>query len=177
MTRRLSRTLFFDAEELRALTGIRRAFLSGHYGIPAEYRPSGANSDMLAGETMILLVENEAASADVYFSVLTLDGYAVSVAPDGFDALKQIEWQLPDLILVSDWKMPGLNGIDLCRIIRNNPVSRAIPIILMGGSWPSFEKDAVFEAFLQKPFQVAALLSMVRKVAGAEHLQSKEQRA
>ena len=116
---------------------------------------------------MILLVENECALADVYFALLTLDGYNVSVARNGLDALKQIRWQRPELIIVSDWRMPGIDGIELCRRVRHTPTSCTIPILLMGGSWPGFNKDAPFDAFVQKPFPVETLLDNVRALTSA----------
>jgi DNA-binding response OmpR family regulator len=126
---------------------------------------------------MILLIETEIELAEVLFSVLTLGGYGVSVARNDRDAIQQIRWQVPELIIVGEWQMPGVGGIDLCRRIREHSATDSIPIIMMGGSWPGVEPNALYDLFIQKPFSVDRLLVSVNALLSSGARQTNASKA
>jgi CheY-like chemotaxis protein len=78
----------------------------------------------------ILVVEDDADSRDFLVTLLRLEGYSVSIAGDGLEAIKQVETDRPDLIL-SDIAMPNLDGIDMVKQLRSSPDYKAIPIVML----------------------------------------------
>ncbi len=112
---------------------------------------------------MILLVENDPLLAEASYLLLDLQGYAVSVAANGREALTQLTWQKPDLI-VTDWHMPLMNGIELCNVLKLSSEWCAIPIILMSGLPQRPARTPPYDMFLQKPFQAAQLLDAVHRL-------------
>lgn len=109
---------------------------------------------------MILLVEDDAALADTCFALLQLHGYEVSFARSAEDALKQLGWFTPELIL-TDWLMPGMDGIEFARHCRANDALRTTPIILMSGSLPGLASKGPFDRFLPKPFLAETLMAEI----------------
>ena len=103
--------------------------------------------------TRVLLVDDEFSSAEVLALVLAGEGYQVTVAPDGRDALARLEEAAPEL-LVTDFMMPGMNGADLARTVRERPGFGAIPVLLISGAPESALKPYArsYDAFLRKPF-------------------------
>ena len=79
---------------------------------------------------LILVVDDTPANLTVMSEALTDAGYDVAAALSGDRALKQIQHQLPDLILL-DIQMPGIDGFETCRQLKVNPDTADIPIIFM----------------------------------------------
>ncbi|HYO51212.1 response regulator [Archangium sp.] len=77
----------------------------------------------------ILLVDDEKDLLELYTDVLEIMGYQVVHAHDGLDALEKARRQRPDLI-VTDWMMPRMDGIELCLRLLRDPALEGIPIIL-----------------------------------------------
>jgi len=82
----------------------------------------------LKGET-ILVIDDSMLVIDLVGELLQREGYNVIATTDQSTALKLAEEKTPSLI-VSDVKMPGLDGISLCRILRETPMTQGIPIIM-----------------------------------------------
>ena len=78
----------------------------------------------------VLVVEDEPALRLLLERSLHQRGYQVSVAPDGEKALSFLETTRPDVALL-DWMMPGLSGLELCRIIRQKPGLRDLPVLFL----------------------------------------------
>ncbi len=78
----------------------------------------------------ILVVEDEPDFARFLGGVLKKEGFVVSETDDGLQALKMVKESPPDLLLL-DWNLPGKNGIDVCRLLKTDPATRAIPIIML----------------------------------------------
>ena len=78
----------------------------------------------------VLVVDDVPANADVVLNHLTAAGFRVLYAGSGARALKQLEHSIPDLILL-DIKMPGLDGIETCRLIKQRSEWRNVPIIFI----------------------------------------------
>ena len=97
---------------------------------------------------------------------LKLAGFQTSEAASGADAIEQASAAPPDLILL-DWVMPELDGIEVCRRLKANPATAAIPIILLTGrTLPNEERIAVdvgAAGLIAKPFDVDDLVSRVRE--------------
>lgn len=111
----------------------------------------------------ILLVEDEAKLARFIELELISEGYTVSVAPDGMIGLTQARDQPPDL-LIADWMMPGLTGVELCRRLR--ATGSKVPVILVTAKDEVADRvaglDAGADDYLVKPFSIEELLARVR---------------
>ncbi|MFQ6672107.1 MAG: response regulator, partial [Candidatus Tectimicrobiota bacterium] len=88
------------------------------------------------------------------------EGFDLEVVTDGQEALQRAEAAPPDIIL-ADYTMPGLSGTELCRKIREHPVLKAIPVILLTNSFDEFDRAegeaAGVTAYVEKPFESQAL--------------------
>ncbi|MBT8425266.1 MAG: response regulator, partial [Silicimonas sp.] len=85
---------------------------------------------MSADVPSVLVVEDEPAQREVLVYNLRAEGYEVVQAADGDDGLVLVEEVTPDLIIL-DWMLPGVSGIEVCRRLKANTKSRAIPVILL----------------------------------------------
>jgi two-component system copper resistance phosphate regulon response regulator CusR len=111
----------------------------------------------------ILVVEDEKGIANFIREGLTEEGFAVDVAPDGPIGREMVLAHDYDLVLL-DWMLPGLSGIDLCRLIRKEKIP--VPVIFLTSK--DTVQDTVFglEAgandYIRKPFQFEELLARIR---------------
>lgn len=76
----------------------------------------------------ILVVDDMKSELDLIASYLTDAGHTVETASNGKEALDKISQSLPDAI-VTDWMMPQMGGIDICRKLKKNPATAVIPIV------------------------------------------------
>lgn len=113
----------------------------------------------------VLIVEDEEALAALLEYNLGKEGFAVRVSSDGEDALLAIQEEPTDLVLL-DWMLPGLSGIEICRWIRARAESRDIPVIMLTARGE--EEDRIrglntgADDYLTKPFSVPELIARVR---------------
>ena len=121
----------------------------------------------------ILCVDDEEAIAFLVGQILLAAGHEAETAGDGLTALEKIAAREPDLIVL-DWSMPHLDGLGVCRAVKDNPFTSRIPILMLTAFSTVDNKVAGFEAgaddYLQKPFEprelsarVAALLRLVQR--------------
>ena len=82
---------------------------------------------MFKDQPRVLVVEDEPAQLEILAYNLESDGFLVSRARDGEEALLVIREDVPDVI-VMDWMMPHLSGIEVCRRLKSNPETRSIPL-------------------------------------------------
>jgi two-component system phosphate regulon response regulator PhoB len=112
-----------------------------------------------------MIVEDEAALVTMLRYNLEKEGYNVIEAADGEEALTVVSERLPDLIIL-DWMLPVMSGIEVCRQLRRKPRSRDIPIIMVTARGE--ESDRVRglnmggDDYLTKPFSMPELLARVR---------------
>lgn len=113
----------------------------------------------------ILIVEDEAALVTLLRYNLEREGFDVSEARDGDEALVIIEESPPDLILL-DWMLPLTSGIEVCRQIRRRPETRITPIIMLTARGEEADKvrglDSGVDDYVTKPFSPAELLARIR---------------
>ena len=116
--------------------------------------------------TRILLVEDEPLLALLRYN-LEKEGYDVDEATDGDEALVKIDEYEPDLILL-DWMLPRLSGLEVCRQLRRNNKTRNIPVIMLTARSEENDKVRGLEAgaddYVAKPFSPNELLARVRAV-------------
>src|SRR5712664_751912 len=79
---------------------------------------------------LVMIVEDEAALVTLLRYNLEKEGFGVCEATDGEEALVQIAERKPDVVLL-DWMLPLISGIEVCRQIRRAPASRTIPIVML----------------------------------------------
>lgn len=116
----------------------------------------------------VLLVDDEVSSADVLALILAGEGYEVTVAANGRQALDRVEAARPDL-LVADFMMPGMNGAELVRELRASPLYEKLPVLMMSGAPEAALRPygVSYQAFIRKPFQLDAFLAAVRRLLPA----------
>ncbi|MBD0269126.1 MAG: response regulator transcription factor [Cyanobacteria bacterium Co-bin8] len=111
----------------------------------------------------ILLIEDEIKLAKFVELELSYEGYEVNVANDGLSGLMAARNQLPHLIIL-DWMMPGLSGVEVCRRLRQTGMQ--VPIILLTAKDEVGERveglDAGADDYVVKPFSIEELLARVR---------------
>ncbi len=113
----------------------------------------------------ILVVDDEDLILRLLSTGLSADGYEVSIARTGFEALVAVEKDLPALI-ISDIMMPRLSGIELLRAVKNNPRTKQIPFILISAvdSPENIQKGLDLGAcdYITKPFRINEIVGKVR---------------
>lgn len=132
--------------ERRPISGTRGA----HGSYPA------ANRD-----PVILCVDDESDMLTLLRLFLSARGLEVITASNAAQALDAIEEHRPDLI-VTDCIMPGMNGLELCRELRDRAETRDIPIVLYSGRDLSDTDCSLFDRFVLKPAQLDALARVIR---------------
>jgi signal transduction histidine kinase len=128
--------------------------------------------------TVILLVDDLPANISVLFEFLTGHGFKVLVAQDGQRALKKAEMVMPDLILL-DVMMPGIDGFETCKRLKNNPQTAEIPIIFMTALTDVVDKVRGFEVgaadYITKPIQQEEVLARINTHLKLRRLQKQLQ--
>ena len=115
----------------------------------------------------ILLIEDEEDIGALIKLQAELAGYKVYIETDGLNGYLAVERERPDLIIL-DIMLPGLDGLDLCRKIKSNPLLQAIPIIMISAK--SEEVDIVLglelgaDDYVAKPFSLKVLFSRIKAV-------------
>jgi two-component system phosphate regulon response regulator PhoB len=115
----------------------------------------------------VLVMEDEDALATLLSYNLEKEGYRVVVASDGEEGMLQIEERLPDLVLL-DWMLPKLSGIEVCRRIRGKSETRNMPIIMLTARGEESDRirglDTGADDYLTKPFSMSELIARIRAV-------------
>lgn len=115
----------------------------------------------------VLVVDDQPHCSELLVRLLTPDGFAVDVAADGESALIKINMTPPDLVLL-DVGLPGIDGIEVCRTIKQTETTRLTPVILLTGMSGREHRLAGIHAgaddFLPKPFDVEQLRARVRSL-------------
>src|ERR1700757_2499205 len=114
---------------------------------------------------LVLVVEDEAALVTMLRYNLEKQGFRVEEAADGQEALMRIAETQPDLVLL-DWMLPAMSGLEVCRQIRRKSTTRDLPVIMVTAR--TEDQDAVrglntgADDYITKPFSMEALLARIR---------------
>ena len=121
----------------------------------------------MRSQPKILVVEDEAPIAELIAVNLRHNGYHITWATDGQVAQRELDAQLPDLILL-DWMLPGDSGITLAKRWRADARTKAVPIILLTARSGEDDRvaglDAGADDYISKPFSTKELLARIRAV-------------
>ena len=126
----------------------------------------------------ILVVDDEKAIRDLLSIYLIEDGYEVSVASDGREAIEKAKKENPQVILL-DVKMPGIDGIETCKRLKEEEITQSIPVIMV-----TAHQDKDVEAYLEgaddfvnKPFDRLEITFRVKSMLRIRHLNDELERA
>lgn len=115
--------------------------------------------------TRILVVEDKDSVVTLLRTLLEREGFAVTVAGTGPDALEAVRRERPDLVLL-DLILPGLDGLEVCRRIREDPLIADLPIIILSGKEEERDKVIGLETgaddYITKPFQANELIARIK---------------
>ncbi|MHB8284258.1 MAG: phosphate regulon transcriptional regulator PhoB [Caulobacteraceae bacterium] len=115
----------------------------------------------------ILVVEDEEALSTLLQYNLEKEGYDVTLAGDGEEALMLVNERLPDLIVL-DWMMPKISGIEVCRRLRSRSETRNVPIVMLTARGEESDRirglDTGADDYVIKPFSMTELTARIRAV-------------
>ncbi len=121
---------------------------------------------------LVLIVEDEAALVTLLRYNLEGEGFRVAEANDGEQALVLAKEETPDIVLL-DWMLPLMSGIEVCRQMRRIPATRDVPIILLTARGEETDKvrglDSGADDYITKPFSPAELIARIRAVLRRSH--------
>ncbi len=115
----------------------------------------------------VLVVEDEDALATLLQYNLEKEGYQVALAADGEEALMLVDERLPDLVVL-DWMLPKISGIELCRRLRGRSETRNMPIMMLTARGEESDRirglDTGADDYVTKPFSMTELAARIRAV-------------
>ena len=119
----------------------------------------------MAGEALILIVEDEPAQREVLAYNIRAEGFDVATAAAGDEALIAVRETPPDVIVL-DWMLPNVSGIEVCRQLKMSADTAKIPIIMLSARSEENDKIRGLETgaddYITKPYSVAELLARLR---------------
>ena len=120
---------------------------------------------MSAAQPSVLVVEDEPAQREVLAYNLEAEGFRVALAENGDEALVLFEEDAPDIVVL-DWMLPGVSGIEICRRLKANPASRGVPIIMLSARSEEVDRVRGLETgaddYVVKPYSLVELMARVR---------------
>ena len=115
----------------------------------------------------VLVVEDEDALSTLLQYNLDKEGYRVGLAQDGEEALMMVDEQAPDIVLL-DWMLPKVSGVEVCRRLRSRPETRNLPIIMLTARGEESDRirglDTGADDYIVKPFSMTELTARMRAV-------------
>jgi CheY-like chemotaxis protein len=128
-------------------------------------------------EQLVVMVADDSKIVRVKTSrLLVQHRYQVCLAEDGLDAARQIAARMPD-VLITDVEMPGMDGFELTRRLRENPATAHIPIIMITAADAQHRDNAAragVNALLGKPYPDAELVARIEALLGLERVDQRE---
>ena len=117
----------------------------------------------------ILIAEDEESLLRLETILLSSKGYSVTAVTDGRSALDSIAADPPDIIIL-DLMLPDIDGMEICRLVRENPRTSTIPVIMLTAKKSSRDVEAGLrcgaDAYITKPFKTAAVIEWIQKLVG-----------
>ncbi|KVQ60046.1 response regulator [Burkholderia territorii] len=112
--------------------------------------------------TTILFVDDDEATLHTFGLLLEHEGYQVILARSGLEALVKLSENAVDLV-ITDWSMPDMDGVTLCRTLRSIPMFSSLPVLLMSGD-EAPSQIGLWHAFFRKPVAWASVAQTVRSL-------------
>ena len=120
---------------------------------------------MAAVKPSVLVVEDEPAQREVLAYNLEAEGFRVATAGNGEEALMLVAEEAPDLIVL-DWMLPNVSGIEVCRRLKSRSETKAVPIIMLSARSEEVDRVRGLETgaddYVVKPYSVVELMARVR---------------
>ncbi|MBI1418082.1 MAG: phosphate regulon transcriptional regulatory protein PhoB [Limimaricola sp.] len=120
---------------------------------------------MAAAQPHVLIVEDEPAQREVLAYNLGAEGFRTSTAANGEEALMMVEEDRPD-VMVLDWMLPNVSGIEVCRQLKMRPDTKGLAIIMLSARSEEVDKVRGLETgaddYVVKPYSVSELMARVR---------------
>lgn len=118
----------------------------------------------IESEKLILIVEDETDLSKLLEFHLQHHGFETLVVHDGMEGLNEAIHRTPDLIIL-DLMLPKIHGLEVCRLLRNSPATRQVPILILSVLHTTATKirglDMGADDYMTKPFEFAELISRV----------------
>lgn len=119
----------------------------------------------------VLVVDDSQTVRQMLSELLQKGGLTVIEAANGIEAKEKIQTKAPDLV-ITDVVMPGMNGYELCRWIKNDPAAHKIPILICSTKDQEFDRywgmKQGADAYITKPFQPTEMLRTVKQLLRAK---------
>ena len=114
---------------------------------------------------LVLVVEDEPAQREILGYNLEAEGFRVVMADSGDEALLLVAEERPDLVVL-DWMLPGVSGIEICRRLKSRPETRSVPVIMLSARSEEVDRVRGLETgaddYVVKPYSVVELMARVR---------------
>ena len=114
---------------------------------------------------MVLVIEDEGAQAQILKYNLEAAGYSVKIAPTADEGLLLAVEYLPDLVVL-DWMLPDMSGIEVCRQIKSKPMTKNIPVIMLTARGTEDDKvrglDVGADDYMVKPHSTKELIARIK---------------
>lgn len=114
---------------------------------------------------VVLIVEDEPAQAEILTYNLEAEGFRVLTADNGEDAMVRVAEEQPDLVLL-DWMLPNVSGIEVCRRLKSAPNSRGIAVVMLSARSEELDRVRGLETgaddYICKPYSLAELLARIK---------------
>ncbi len=126
----------------------------------------------------VLVVDDERQIRDLLNEFLTGEGYEVLLASNGEEAIELAETEYPDVILL-DVKMPGFDGIEVCKRLKAEPKTQFVPVIMITGYIDNkmVAIEAGVDDFVNKPIDLVELAVRVKSILRIRYLTDELERA
>jgi twitching motility two-component system response regulator PilH len=126
----------------------------------------GKGGQFSSERDVVLVVEDDRDTREMYAMALRMSGFDVRSAEDGMHALVHLEQETPSAIVL-DLDLPGINGVDLQQELRAHAETRGVPVVIVSGAeWPS---PIPAYATMRKPVTPEAVVRMVKRAAFTSH--------
>jgi DNA-binding response OmpR family regulator len=139
-------------------------FIADESGCPIEV--NGAS-----GLATILLVDDDPNILRPLQVLVEREGYRVVTALDGKAALAAAAIESPNLI-VTDWMMPQVDGVELCRRLKGDPTTAEIPVVMLSAALPPAPNEPSWDVLLRKPVPIGRLLKTIHSLLDRPHPES-----
>ncbi len=118
-------------------------------------------------QTKVLIIEDEESLATLLEYNLEREGFEVSVASDGEEGLLRVEEETPDIVIL-DWMLPKVTGIEVCRRLRSRSSTKNIPVIMLTARSEEVDRirglDTGADDYMTKPFSMSELVARIKAV-------------